>query len=149
MNEWNLVWLVLPRLLIISIFVMCYVIGGRQWKPLRRIVGGIFLGASVALLSLYTGTHKWWYWFACVGYPIALSLGYGGNTTLVKLFRRLLYGVVLGSVSFIYGNWVLAIFQTIIAALSSIYLGLSNPVQAVNEEAMIALICVSTVVFMV
>lgn len=149
MNEWTLVWLTIPRILILLVFVLCYVIGGRQWKPMRRIVGGIFLSASVILLSITLHSFRWWFLSSLAAYPIALSLGYGGNNTTTKFLRRLLYGSVLGAVSFIYGNIELAIYQTVIAVIASVWLGIRNPVPAVNEEALIALTSVSTVPFMV
>lgn len=149
MSEWNLVWLTIPRILILLVFVLLYVIGGRKWKPLRRIVGGTFLGASVTLMALAIGNYHWIFWLSVPLYPVALSLGYGGNDTQTKFVRRLIYGVSLGSVSFVFLNPVLAIFQVSMSTLASIYLGLRNPVQAVNEEAMIALLSVATVPFMI
>ena len=154
MTEWQLVWLVPLRLLIVTLFALCYVIGGRQWKWIRRFVGGIFLPAAVIGLSFITGSFSWVFIGALALYPVALSMGYGGNTLLEKLIKRAIYGLILGAACLFFaiptGLWALGVFQVALAILTSTILGVWNlPQKAVNEEALIAALSVLTVPFMV
>lgn len=149
MSEWGLVFLVPIRIAIILIFALCYVIGGRRWKWIRRFVGGAWIAVSTYLLAVVLNTDRWFMLFSLPAYPAALSMGYGADTFWGKVFRRALYGLLLGGCSFLFGNWALAIFQTIVAVFASVYLGIVNPVKAVEEEAQIAILCVVTVPFMV
>lgn len=155
MNERGLVWLTIPRLLIVVTFSVLYVSGGRSGKVLfRRILGSLTLAGGVALLALVVGSFKWWILLGIPGYFIALSLGYGGKSLPTKFFRRFLYGLALGACSFIYaplhGLYLMAGYQTLIALFSSLFLGILNPTKAaVNEESLIAVASVFTIPFMV
>ena len=154
MSEMQLVWLVPVRLGIVVIFSLFYVLGGRSWKPFRRILGGLWISGSVILLSLLLGSFKWWILFALPSYVIALSLGYGSDTLWLKIARRATYGLALGGCSLIVasvtGSWHLGLLQAILAIFASLYLGVLNPARsAVNEEALVASLSVIVVPFLV
>ncbi len=152
-DEWFLVWMTPLRLAVVLVFALLYVIGGRKWKWLRRFVGGLFLGASVIGLSLMLGSFSWWLLGVPAMYVIALCMGYGGDTIPEKFMRRLIYGIALGGVGLyvgiVSGVWLLGLFQILLAVFASVWLGLLNPVNAVNEESLIATLSVVCVPFMV
>lgn len=155
MSEWSYVFFVGVKLLILSFFCICYVIGGRTQKWIRRYLGGIGFGLSIIGLSLWMGEFKWWLLALPVAYPAALTLGYGVNDPdgiLYKFLFRGIYGLVFGLIGlysgFVLGNLYLGIVQLGLPILVSIFLGVFNPTRAVDEEAMISLALVIHVPFM-
>jgi len=152
-NEWFLVWMVPLRILIVLVFALLYAIGGRKWKWIRRFVGGLFLGGALIGLSLMLGAFNWWLLGVPAMYVIVLCLGYGGDTPSEKFIRRLIYGAAFGGVGLyvgiVSGVWLVGLFQFVLAVFASVFFGLANPVQAVNEEALIATLSVVCVPFMI
>ena len=155
MSEWELVFLIPLRLSIIVIFVILYAVGGRSGskKWFRRYLGGSLLGLGLIGLSLLTGSFRWPLLALPGIYIGALVMGYGGETTIMKFFRRLLYGLVFGLgaiwIALWTGHWFLGWLQFIIATFASPFFGLTNKEPAVHEEAMIALSSTVFTVFMV
>ena len=154
MSEWTLTWIVLARLFLICLFVMFYVIGGRDGttKGLRRFVGsGLFL-AGTLLLSVFLGSFKWTLLIPSGILIAGLCLGYGGNG-IKGFMRRLAYGIVLGFAGFSFACFLgllgMGIFQFILAVSASLYYGVRNPILAVNEEAVIAMLSICLIPFMV
>jgi len=152
-NEWFLVWLVPLRIGLVLVFATLYAIGGRGPKWVRRFLGGALFGSAVMGLSMWTGTFKWWLVGLPGAYIGALVLGYGGDTFVEKLFRRAIFGLALGCCALLAASvqpvWGLGVFQVSLALAASIFLGIWNPVKAVNEEALIATLSVVCVPFMV
>ena len=153
MSEWQLVFLVPVRMGIVLVFSFLYAVGGRGPKYVRRFLGGALFGSAVLALSVWTGSFKWQIAALPGAYIGALCMGYGGNTFGEKLFRRLIYGLALGGCALIAasaaGVWSLGFFQLALAVAVSLFLGLKNPIHAVNEEALIATLSVVCVPFMV
>ena len=154
MTEWQMVLTVPARMLVLTAFSTCYVIGGRSQKWIRRFVGGSIIGCSCVAISMWTGSYNPWIWLTVPAYVAALTMGYGGDDLQTKAYRRFLYGLAVGSVSLIIaaptGLWVLSFFQIFIAVVSSVFLGLLNPAKdAVKEEGLIATLSVAIAIFMV
>jgi hypothetical protein len=105
------------------------------------------------VIALLNHNFKWLPFISVLGMPIALSMGYGGDTLGKKIVKRALYGLLFGSCGFafglLYGNPILAFSQLVLAIVVSIVFGVLNPVAAVNEEALVALLSVCLVPFMV
>ena len=152
MSEWQYVFFVGIKLLILSFFCLCYVIGGRTQKWIRRYLGGIGFGLSIIGLSLWMHAFHWGLLVLPLAYPFALSLGYGSNSFLEKCFKRFIYGLAFGLIGlycgFILGNLYLGLVQLFLATIVSVFLGVFNPVRAVDEEAMISLALVIHIPFM-
>ena len=149
MDEWALVLVAFCRLLIVFVFAACYMIGGRKWKWVRRFVGSAILMTGTIGVALFMHTFKWWMVFGYLVYPISLSLPYGADNLLSKILKRGFYGLCLGASSLVFGSWVLAGLQISISVAVSIYLGVINPTDAVDEECLIASSSVLFVPFMV
>lgn len=153
MTEWQMVLTVPVRMLALTAMVTCYTIGGRSKKWIRRVIGGTIIGGACVGMSVWTGHYNHFIWAVLPAYIGALTMGYGGDDLQTKAIRRALYGLAVGSVSLILaiftGLWALAIFQIIIAVISSLYLGLLNPADdAVKEEGLIATLSVCIAIFM-
>lgn len=155
MSEWTIGWLATAKLLLIVAFATLYWVGGRRRKWIRRIAGGLLISAGTIGFAFAFGTFSSWHLLAIVAYPAALSLGYGGSTTPAKLRRRLLYGVAVGACAFLFAlplgfkATLAAAFQLGLAIQASVALGLLNPFEAAEEEAVIATASVLLVPFIV
>lgn len=153
MSEWVLVWLIPVRLLAVGTFVTCYVMGGRKKKYIRRYAGPAIFGIILAGIALYTRSFNPFLLLVPPAYMGALCLGYGGDSFSVKLFRRIFYGLALGScglfAGWITGHLFLGLVQFFLALIISPLLGLSGKEPAVSEEAEIAMLSIGLVPFMV
>lgn len=152
MNEELLVWLVPIRLFAVIVYCLAYVISGRGGpKWIRRWLGpalfallcwivAMFLKASLIGLT------------PLLAIPVVLSFGYSNNDGKGWI-RRLIYGLSFGVIglvmSFIYWCWPLGMIHMIICVMASMVLGLLNPIEAVNEEAMISSLSVICIPFII
>jgi hypothetical protein len=152
MPESTLVWVSVLKLLLIVAFALCYILGGRSGKWRRRWVGGLGLAAGLNLLAAYQDAWSGWLLLLFGTLVLALSLGYGGTTRTQKITRRLIYGLALGLASLplalASGLWVAWGFQALLALVASLWLGLANPIKAVEEETLIATLSVVVTPFL-
>jgi hypothetical protein len=155
MNEYTHGWLATAKLLLIVAFATLYWIGGRKNKWVRRISGGLLISIGTVGFAVILKTFSPWHLLAIAAYPGALTLGYGGSTTPVKLHRRILFGAAVGACAFIFAlplgfkPILAAAFQMAVAIQASVVLGLLNPFEAAEEEAVIAALSVALVPFIV
>lgn len=151
MTEWQQVGLVLHGLLLLVAFALCYLIGGRQGKWVRRFVGGLVFPVGCILLAQRGGTFQGFMWSSLVAYPVALSMGYGGETIGEKLRRRARYGLGLGAAGLCLlvpaGHLVIGLWQVALAVLASVGYGTTNPIPAVAEEGQIAILSTCLIPF--
>lgn len=151
-SEYRFVFFVVLKLLLLGFFCFFYILGGRSDKWLRRYFGGMGFGLGMIALSLLMGRFKWGSLLLPFVYPALLTLDYGSDVILGKVLKRGLYGLAFGLVGlfcgFIYGVPYLGVVQLLIAVAASIFLGVFNPVRAVDEEAMIALAITIHIPFM-
>lgn len=153
MNEWILVWLVPMRLFAVLVFSTLYVIGGREHKWIRRFIAPLFFVGILALVSYFVQS-QYWRLAPLAGLPIVLSLGYTDKDGFgFGWARRLIYGTLFGGIGlamgFMYGLWYIGLWQMLMAILASMILGLLNPLEAVNEEALISTLSVMFIPFMI
>ena len=153
MTESTLMLLLIGKLLLVSAFAWLYALGGRSDKVWRRFVGGVLFPLGVCGIAYLSHSFSVLMLLACLSYPFALSQGYGGDSLAEKFKRRSLYGVLLGLASLpfflVTGNWILGVLQIFLAVICSLVLGIVNPTNAVDEEALIASGSVLLVPFMV
>lgn len=154
MSEWYLVWLYPVRMLMITAFGLCYLIGGRRWKWIRRFLGSLIFAASVIVLSVILKSFTWRLIpaFGCLA--AGLTLGYSGDSMPKKIINRFVYGVVIGFSGLVIGiaveSFLYGLFQLILSIFGSVYLGCLNPDKdAVDEEALVATLSVLAIPFMV
>lgn len=144
----------LVALVLLGIWVVCYVLGGSDGhaKLERRFVGGLTFAMGCVILAWHAQVASPWMLSALVAYPAALSMGYGAVATSDKLRRRLVYGLLLGAASgtilLPMGLWMIWIVQVLLAMLGSVALGVANPTSRVGEEGAISLVAVCLVPFM-
>ena len=101
------------RLLLVCVFALLYAWGGIENKILRRLVAPIFLCYAMFYYSKD--------WKTLIQIPLmyaTLSIGYGGDTLLYKVFRRFFFGFTNGITSSTYNIiiknsmvWVLQILK--------------------------------------
>lgn len=153
MTETTLVYLVVFKLVLLGLFSLFYVLGGRSNKWLRRYVAGIGFPLGLILISLISNNFKWLSLSLIALYPINLSLGYGGDTLYKKLALRGIYGLFGGILGifcgYLWGNHFLGWAQLTLALTGSLSLGVLNPTHAVDEEALISLFLVILIPFMI
>jgi len=81
-----------------------------------------------------------------------IVLGYGGDDLNTKLIRRFIYGFVLGfcglTIGVLSDHFILGVFQFCLAISASLILGVFNPDEAVDEEALIAVLSTIFLPFM-
>jgi len=134
------------------LFAVCYAIGGRKYKWFRRYVGpAVFVSGILGLAFLLGRFNPYLLIPSCLLF-IVYTLGYGG-TGAKKVIRRSIYALALATVGLVFGIVLgqvgLGIIQFILTLCSVIYLGLWNPILAVNEEGLIATLSIITIPFMV
>jgi hypothetical protein len=143
MSEWTVLWLAGAKLVLVLVFAVLYGVGGRRWKWVRRFGGGGLLALGVLGFAWLHGTFQWWMLAGLLTLPAALTLGYGGETPVQKIQRRLLYGLAVGCAGLPFVPSLALVwlwgFQVVAAVSASVYLGLMNPVEAAEEEVLIAI----------
>lgn len=155
MGEMLVGWTASLKLLLVVAFATFYWIGGRTGpgKVWRRYVGGLLFPLAVIGISLIANTFHWLFLLSILAYPVALSMGYGGEGVWEKIRLRSIYGLLLGSCGLFFAipmhAWVLGFYQIVLAIMSSVILGTVNPTDAAEEEALIATMSVIMVPFMV
>lgn len=144
MSEWWRVVLVFFKLQFIVAFAMLYVMGGRKHKWLRRWVGGTVLALSVLIFGAIHNSLNWGVILSTPLIYVGLALGYGGDHFWEKFLRRAFYGLMFSlpafAISISIGRPMLGLFQIALSVLCSLYLGLINPTEAVDEEAFLAVL---------
>lgn len=131
-------------LIILSIACWFYMWGGRSGKWKRRFIGSFI--CSLAIILEYILLNKFKYLLLLI-YPLTIAtfvLGYGADLVLSKIKRRFIVVSVsvISSIGIclLYGGntWFVLPLETWVA-LSTIYLGVKNPVQAAAEEYFVCL----------
>jgi hypothetical protein len=158
MNEINLQWIQLAKLLLLAVCATLYGFGGVSGKWKRRYVAPCLATAGIAGICLWMGTFKWLsilYVLPLVG---AYSIGYGTNSKLMKLLNnkvlvRLIVGLALGIAAFpiaiAYSAYLLWALHITICVLVSTVSGAFNPMKSARaEETMIGASSLLTVLFM-
>jgi hypothetical protein len=131
-------------------FSFLYGWGGVSGKWKRRYVGPAYLTGGVVLFSLVQSSFSWFYlgyFFLLMG---ALSIGYGENSALRKLFKhksivRLVAGFALAfasiPIAIVTGQWLMFGLHILLCCSVSVVMGVGNPISARGEEVIIATTC--------
>jgi len=148
MSEYTILWIAFGSLIGLVISALLYAIGGRVGGPgkwIRRFVASFILATVVNMASVMMGNYSVWLILAYPGLVASFSLGYGADTLIFKVIRRLIYalGVILSGLifCFVFGGmcwWVLPFHIGV--GLFSVYLGIRNPVPAPVEELFICVL---------
>ena len=110
-------------------------IKNRVWG---RIIAPVWFGLCVNGLALWAGN---WSWPILLFVPAMIgvsTMGHGGDTLWMKIFRRTLNAVVWSLPAVILciacGAWALLILQFVVAVSGSLIWGVTNPKLAPTEE---------------
>ena len=141
-------------LIISTLFAGVTMLGGRSGgRLLKRVVAPLLFCTTTIGLSLLVGKFQWWFMTSFVAYFVSCMVGYGGNTLWEKIERRFIWSLIrsISAITFCLftGAWVLMILQTAVGLISSILLGILNPLNAPQEETLINFLSVVFVPFMV
>ena len=128
-------------------FSFLYGWGGISGKWKRRFIAPAYLTLGVVLFSLLQSNFSYYYlgfFFLLMG---ALSIGYGDNSALRKLFKhkwivRLIVGFALAfasiPIAIVTGQWLMFGLHILLCCLVSTVMGVGNPISARGEEIIIA-----------
>lgn len=130
------------RLGIVLICAGLYAWGGIEMKWLRR-----FLAPSIATATMFYFSRDWRAFIQLGPWFGALSLGYGAETTGLKIFKRAVFGLANGIASSglnisdaIRGrgkSWILVGFQVALLPAAYIAFGVWNPLPGARAEELV------------
>lgn len=144
MNEEALVWALPLRILPSIIFMVCYAIGGRTAKWVRRFIGPILFVVSNALLMLLFGSFSFKILVFLILIPV-LTLPYSTDDERIIYVLCLTVAVMVCGLVF----WSpVGILQALITFAVGMFFVIGHPIKAVQEEGMIAFSSVFLIPFM-
>lgn len=121
------------------------IFGDKSNRIYGRVIAPIVFVTGNILLSL-TSAWSWWYLLSYPAYLAVSTLGYGGDTTFEKIWRRALWSILFTAASLSYvffsGNSkviILYITQVLVGLIVAVIWGVTNPTQAPREEYVIRL----------
>ncbi len=135
---------VILKLLIVVVFASLYGWGGMEMKWLRR-----FVAPAILCFSAFGFSRDWRYLVQMPAMMMTLSLGYGADSVIGKIFKRLMFGTLNGSssstVNIWQKKWFPVGFQIMLITAAYIVFGVWNPLPSARAEetllgALIALI---------
>ena len=145
MSEWDLVLAAPLKLIPTMLFALCYVIGGRHEKWVRRYIGPTIFTLSCAILAQVFSQFSPKILVLLLFAPV-LTLGYPNDTA--RLFYVLTLSVSALVAGAVFGS-TLGYLQAIYTLATGIYFTIGHPEKAVNEEALIEIGSVILIPFMV
>lgn len=139
MSEITLQWISFAQLICACIYAVMYGFGGVMLRQqLRRIGATIFFMVCIVVFSLIKDSFSFYYLFSLPLLYGAVSIGYGADTTKMKIFKRaycgLSYSLPFLPICMVTGNWTLFALHTIYCLLTSIVLGVQNPFDNARAE---------------
>lgn len=142
MNELQRLWRALLKGTAIIAYSFLYALGGRKQKLWRRLASPFVFIAFMLFLTPIS-----WKALSLLALIPYLWLGYGGGEKETRVKYAILAGISGAFICAVYGNYWMAVLQFFITVGATIFLGLINPIPAVDEEFLIALLSVSVVAF--
>lgn len=143
MNEWTLQLYSGLRIIFLAFYVYLYGSGGIWNKSTRRIFGSLLLTLGYVLFSLLENTFSFYYIICFPLLIISTSLGYGSSNLIKKIWKRfycgLAYACAALPIFIVTQNWVMFVLHILICLLTSIILGVINPVSSRKEETLIGI----------
>lgn len=143
MNEYPLQFIASGKLFWSGVFCLLYGLGGIERKWIRRYLGPLWMGLGLWMFASLQGTFNAWGLLYAPLLSLSLHLGYGGESTGVKVRKRLLYGLAIAvsalPLAVISGLWLLYGIHVAICVSMSVLLGVFNPTDSArSEETLIA-----------
>lgn len=154
MTEYTLQIIASLKIVWIAVFSYLYGLGGISNKWIRRFVAPAWMMLGIFGFSQWQGVWSNWY---LLFYPIAvigLHRGYGSDKTMVKVYKRAIYGLILSCASIPIvahsGYWILFSWSSVVAVLSSVVIGAFDaPRNARDNETLIAVLSIMFVLFLI
>lgn len=142
MNEDTLQIVSSLKILWVAIYSFLYGRGGMNNKALRRVFGSLLLSLGIIGFSLWQRTFSYYYMLLPLLYFGCSSIGYGHDDVWMKIWKRTYCGLAYACASLpiviVNQAWVLFALHTFICVAVSVTLGVVNPVEAREEETLIA-----------
>ena len=138
MSEITLQWIKLFELVWVVIYAGLYGFGGISGKWKRRVIGSTFLTVGIVGFSLWVSMFSWWLLLVLPLLYGATSIGYGADETWLKVTKRsycgFSYACATLPVFIVKGMWELWILHTLFCLITSIWLGVRNPLDSARAE---------------
>ena len=139
------------KLLCVCVFALLYAWGGMEMKWLRRYLAPVWL-----TLSMFYFSRNWKVFLQAPLMFGSLSLGYGADTTWIKIIKRGIYALANGTTSLVHiwtaesvkKFWILFCLNMGIGLAISIVLGVLNPLPARAEELLFGVFFGLLVIYM-
>lgn len=146
MTEFNLGTLAVIALGICVLDTFLWMWGGRSGTWKRRFIGSGIQAAGINILALIVGSWVWQFAASILAEIGSRVMGYGGDTTGEKILRRSVFalgslaaGAVLAWGAGFGGRAVTLLICQAIASITSIILGVKNPLPASIEEIFVCM----------
>lgn len=154
MTEYNLQLIASLKIIWLACFGYLYGLGGISNKWIRRFIAPAWMMLGIFSFSQWQGVWSYWY---LLFYPIAvigLHRGYGSDKTMVKVYKRAVYGLILSCASIpIVAHshyWFLFALSCFISVLSCVVIGAFDaPRNARDNETLIATFCFLLTLFLI
>lgn len=137
------------KMLIVVICASLYAMGGTEGmggKWLRRFMAPAICGGTAVIITRD--------WLSLVKMPvliIASHLGYGADSTVMKVFKRFYCGIAFGLGATLYeairGRWALVMVIGVMVVWAFVTMGVINPFNSARiEESILGLIIYSSAI---
>ena len=131
---------------------VCYMLGGTEGfgKFWRRFIGAFVLALAASAVAILLHCWQWQYLLVLPCLILGFSLGYGGDTTIVKVLKRLCFafgvlsslGIMLWIHQFSFYSWIV-FSSAFLVALASVILGVINPLNNARIEEYLVSQCLT------
>lgn len=141
-NEYFIGYTAVASLIGLAAGCLFYMLGGRDGKWLRRFIGSLIIAITVWGASIVMGTFNWWLLLIYPALSVGFSFGYGADLVWTKIIKRTIFALAVLSAGLVCacsmgGNAWLVFPCHLGIGLWSVYLGVTNPVQAAAEEVFV------------
>lgn len=150
MNEYSIGYLAIGNIVAVAVTCLCYMLGGRANKWIRRYIGSAVLAAAVNVTALLLNT--WSAWLLIV-WPMTIGMftrGYSNNsgTGWIKRICIGIISVLIGCfLCWVFdGGWWLLIIHGALCA-GTVLFSFKNPLPAAAEEPLVCLLNSTMIVF--
>ena len=145
MDEYLIVWQATSAGLALVAASCLYSLGGRSGKWKRRFVASFVLASAITGIALWRGIFDWWFLLTYPILSIGFLLGYGADSTGIKILKRTIYAVTVISAGLVFcfvlgGKTWLVLIPHAGIGLWSVFMGVKNPIAAAAEEFFICMI---------
>jgi len=138
MNEIQLQWIQIVKILAIGVFAGLYGFGGVSGKWKRRIIAPLTFIGGIIGFGLWTGSFQLSLLYSVWLLFITLTIGYGASTTKEKIIKRsragLANAVAMLSIFIVTQAWGLLFLHIAVVTATSVVAGVWNETSSARAE---------------